>query len=51
MPSVDELLAQIAQLQQTINLQARTIAQLTNLLADDGEGDSAPAGGYLGSRN
>lgn len=35
MPSVEQLLAQIAQLQQTILLQAQTVATLTAMLAGE----------------
>lgn len=49
MPSVDQLLAQVAQLQATVCLQAQTIATLTAMLAE-GEMEEPQNDGYLNSR-
>lgn len=50
MPSVDQLLAQVAQLQATLYLQAQTIATLTAMLAGDEPPQTEPSGGYLNNR-
>ena len=44
-----DLLAALLQAQQTIALQAQTIARLTEMLSE-GEYEEQPVGGYLNSR-
>lgn len=47
MPSVEQLLAQLAQLHQTILLQAQTIATLTEMLAGDDQTEASAESEYL----